>query len=173
MSKLTRRLHRFVWVNICQNATLLEITCHGLNELIFSTASRLSEKENSLMENEVDDFNGIFCNVDPEDNRVSVLFSTNELFSKFVTNLSQEFAEHKIAQKCFINIHKRENGLAVEGPGCRIWRETTFLRLAANLYRQYESDTNKNIEGTKQQATTKSTKPRNNLGHQYLSDSKQ
>ena len=30
-SKLNRRLHRFVWVNTCQNGTLLEITCHGSN----------------------------------------------------------------------------------------------------------------------------------------------
>ena len=28
-SKLKRRLHRLVWVYTCQNATLLEITCHG------------------------------------------------------------------------------------------------------------------------------------------------
>ena len=29
VSKLNRRLHRLVWVYTCQNATLLEITCHG------------------------------------------------------------------------------------------------------------------------------------------------
>ena len=29
VSKLKRRLHRLVWVNTCQNATLLDITCHG------------------------------------------------------------------------------------------------------------------------------------------------
>ena len=29
VSKLKRRLHRLVWVYSCQNATLLEITCHG------------------------------------------------------------------------------------------------------------------------------------------------
>ena len=29
VSKLNRRLHRLVWVNTCQYATLLEITCHG------------------------------------------------------------------------------------------------------------------------------------------------
>ena len=29
VSKLKRRLHRLVWVYNCQNATLLEITCHG------------------------------------------------------------------------------------------------------------------------------------------------
>ena len=28
VSKLKRRLHRLVWVYTCQNATLLEITCH-------------------------------------------------------------------------------------------------------------------------------------------------
>ena len=28
-SKLQRRLHRLVWVDTCQNATLLEITCRG------------------------------------------------------------------------------------------------------------------------------------------------
>ena len=27
--KLERRLHRLIWVYTCQNATLLEITCHG------------------------------------------------------------------------------------------------------------------------------------------------
>ena len=31
VSKLKRRLHRPVWVYTCQNATLLEITCHGSN----------------------------------------------------------------------------------------------------------------------------------------------
>ena len=30
-SKLKRRLHRLVWVYTCQNATLLEITCHCSN----------------------------------------------------------------------------------------------------------------------------------------------
>ena len=29
VSKLQKRLHRLVWVYTCQNATLLEITCHG------------------------------------------------------------------------------------------------------------------------------------------------
>ena len=29
VSKLKRRLHRLVWVYTCQNATLLEILCHG------------------------------------------------------------------------------------------------------------------------------------------------
>ena len=32
-SKLKRRLHRMVWIYTCQNATLLEITCHGSNDL--------------------------------------------------------------------------------------------------------------------------------------------
>ena len=30
-SVLKRRLHRLIWVYTCQNATLLEITCHGSN----------------------------------------------------------------------------------------------------------------------------------------------
>ena len=30
VSKLKRRLQKLVWVNTCQNATLLEITCRGL-----------------------------------------------------------------------------------------------------------------------------------------------
>ena len=29
VSKLKRRLHKLLWVYICQNATLLEISCHG------------------------------------------------------------------------------------------------------------------------------------------------
>ena len=33
VSKLNRRLHRLVWVYTCQNATLLEVTCHGSNTL--------------------------------------------------------------------------------------------------------------------------------------------
>ena len=36
VSKLKRRPHRLVWVYTCQNATLLEITCHGL---LVSTSS--------------------------------------------------------------------------------------------------------------------------------------
>ena len=29
VSKLKKRLHRLIWVYTCQNATLLEISCHG------------------------------------------------------------------------------------------------------------------------------------------------
>ena len=137
------------------------------DETIFSTDistdfSNFTEKENSLMEDGVKDrFNGIFYNVHHKDNRVSVLFATRELFTRFVSSLRKEFAEHKSTyithvqgHKCFINIHKNENGLAVTGPGCRIWRETTFLRLATSLYRQYETDTNKHIEETRRQTAS-------------------
>ena len=36
-------------------------------------------------------------------------------------------------------------------------RETTLLRLATNLYRQYETDTNKHIEETRQQTASVSS----------------
>ena len=35
VSILNRRLHRLVWVYTCQNAALLEVTCHGLYHTIF------------------------------------------------------------------------------------------------------------------------------------------
>ena len=35
VSNLKRRLHRLVWIYSCQNATLLEITCHGSNVKYF------------------------------------------------------------------------------------------------------------------------------------------
>ena len=38
----------------------------------------------------------------------------------------------------------------------RLRRETTFVRLAANLYKQYESETNKHIDESKQQSTAAS-----------------
>ena len=44
-SKLNRRLHRLVWVYICQNATLLEITCRGSKKnlaIIFLNSEMLS-----------------------------------------------------------------------------------------------------------------------------------
>ena len=43
VSKLKRRLHRLVWAYTCQNATLLEITCHGsyrLQELNATSVTR-------------------------------------------------------------------------------------------------------------------------------------
>ena len=33
VSKLKRRMHMLVWVYTCQNVTLLEITCHGSNDI--------------------------------------------------------------------------------------------------------------------------------------------
>ena len=41
VSKLKRRLHRLVWVYICQNATLLEISCTGSYYLV----TRITMKE--------------------------------------------------------------------------------------------------------------------------------
>ena len=74
--------------------------------------------------------------------------------------MRKEFAGHKSSytahaqgQKCVINIHSSENGITVSGPGCRSWRETTFLRLATYLYKQYESETNQHIDESKRQST--------------------
>lgn len=126
-----------------------------------SDISHFTEQENSLMEDGVDDrFNSIFYNVLHAENRISFLFSTRELFSKFVASLRKEFVgqkstytAHVQGHKCTINIHSSEKGISVTGPGCRIWRETTFLRLAAHLYKQYESETNHHIEESKRQST--------------------
>lgn len=134
--------------------------------------SDFTNKENSLMEDGIDDrFNGIFYNVHHSDNRVMILFATWELFTRFMSSFRKEFAEHKSSytthvqgQKCHINIHKSENGLTVTGPGCRIWRETTFIRLATNLYRQYETDTNKHLEENRHStvsAASQSSTPNN------------
>ena len=138
--------------------------------------SDYTNKENSLMEDGIDDrFNGIFYNVHHGDNRVTIMFSTWELFTRFMSSFRKEFAEHKSTytthvqgQKCYINIHKSENGLTVTGPGYRIWRETTFIRLATNLYRQYETDTNKhlvenrhsNVSAASQSSTPNSSRSR-------------
>ena len=92
---------------------------------------------------------------------VTIMFATWELFTGFMSSFRKEFAEHKSTytthvqgQKCYINIHKSENGITVTGPGYRIWRETTFIRLATNLYRQYETDTNKHLEENTQSAVS-------------------
>ena len=123
--------------------------------------SNFTEKENSIMDDGVNDrFNSIFYNVHHSENRVTILFSTRDLFCNFVTSLKKEFTGHKSSYtthaqglKCVIYIHGSENGIAVSGPGCRVWRETTFLRLATNLYKQYESETNQHIDEAKRQST--------------------
>ena len=38
--KLLRRLHRLIWVYTCQNATLLEITCHGSLIMLSATVDQ-------------------------------------------------------------------------------------------------------------------------------------
>ena len=47
VSKLKWRLHRLVWVYTCQNATLLEITCHGSYINYFVRASYVTSYASS------------------------------------------------------------------------------------------------------------------------------
>ena len=43
VSKLKRGLHRLNWVDTCQNATLVEITCHG--SIFYSNMLRVNKTE--------------------------------------------------------------------------------------------------------------------------------
>ena len=80
----------------------------------FSDLSHFTEKENPMMEDGINDkFNGIFYNVCHAENRVSFLFNTHDLYSKFLASLRKEFAGHKSSytahaqgQKCVINIQQ-------------------------------------------------------------------
>ena len=47
--KLKRRLHRLLWVYTCQNATLLEITCHGSNNIGRLRALQLSSNQRYIV----------------------------------------------------------------------------------------------------------------------------
>ena len=124
----------------------------------FSDPSHFTEKENSMMESMINlmAYSTMFTMQKTE----SHFCSTPMTFSKFLASLRKEFAGHKSSctahaqgQKCVINIHSSENGITVSGLGCRIWRETTFLRLVINLYKQYESETNQHIDESKRQST--------------------
>ena len=59
VSKLKRRLHRLVCVYICQNATLLEITCHGSINFYYALLTKgleiiaISNETINLMDKEI------------------------------------------------------------------------------------------------------------------------
>ena len=92
--------------------------------------------------------------VNKENGRITILFSTRELYTNFMDNFKRGFQSkdpkdvtltfktHIQNRKCVVTAHDPENGISLTGPGNKLWRETIFPKLAVKLYRQYEQKVN-------------------------------
>lgn len=137
-----------------------------IDEFSGFSEQELSTAEAPPIEDDVQDrFDGIFYNVISDENRFSIIFSTKELYTKFVNNLQKGFhpkqqqkymltlttrVQHK---KCITTLNETESTVTAKGPGCKLWRETTFSKLATRPYRNFEMDTNQQIEEHKNSTT--------------------
>lgn len=138
-----------------------------IDEFSGFSEQKLSTAEAPPIEDDVQDrFDGIFYyNVISDENRFSILFSTKELYTKFVNNLQKGFHPKQQQKdmitlttrvqrkKCIITLYETESTVTAKGPGCKLWRETTFSRLATRLCRNFEMETNQQIEEHKNSTT--------------------
>ena len=106
-----------------------------------------------------DRFNGILYHVHAHDGYTTIIFSSKDLFDKFVHSLEKELHPQRIGEsKANYNTHIRGKSctistdndlgtLTLNGPGRKLWRETVFNRFAY-LYQQFKTDTDADLDGS-------------------------
>lgn len=88
---------------------------------------------------------------------MTVVFSSNALYKKFVESLENElhhnvsnkgkgnFTTHLKGRRCSLSANEDECTIVITGPGHMYWRETVFIRLSLGLYRHFTLETNKEL----------------------------
>lgn len=111
-----------------------------------------------------DRFNGILYHVIPSDGQITILFSSKDLYHKFIECINKELHAKKISdEKSTYTTHIRANSdsnaasICAAGPRHKLWREVIFSRLAIRLYQQYTSETDNGISAAQQSQTSTPT----------------
>ena len=107
-----------------------------------------------------DRFNGILYHVYAHDGYTTIVFSSKDLFNKFMGAIEKELHPQQISDVranynthirgkwCTITSDTNFGTLTLNGPGCKLWRETVFIRLAYHLYQQFKSETDADLNGS-------------------------
>lgn len=113
-----------------------------------------------------DRFNGILYHVIPSEGQITILFSSKELYNKFIDSIEKElhaksisktrsnYTTHIRGRWCSLTTDSNAASICATGPGHMLWRETVFTRLAIRLYQQFTNETNEDINTTLQSQTS-------------------
>lgn len=135
----------------------------------FSTpVSRIATNEHEEKIN--DRFNGILYHVIPSDGQISILFSSTDLYRKFISSLNKElhpkqindvksnYTTHIRGKCCVLTSDNIASSISATGPGHKLWRETVFLHFAVRLYQQYANEANEVIRNAQTSQTSTPTR---------------
>lgn len=113
-----------------------------------------------------DRFNGILYHVITSDGQVTIIFSTNDLYQKFLVSLKKElsprrvsdiksmYTTHILGKYCVVSSDDSAASLTATGPAHMLWRDTVFARMAIRLYQQYAGEMEEEISRSQIQHQT-------------------
>lgn len=113
-----------------------------------------------------DRFNGILYHVIHSDGHITIIFSSKDLYNKFIDSINKElhaqqinevranYTTHVRGKGCTLISDNNAASVTASGPGCKLWRETIFLRHAAHLYQQFTREIDNEINAQTSTPTT-------------------
>ena len=122
--------------------------------------SLLAQPQTPMKRNTNDRFNGILYHVHAHDGYTTIVFSSKDLFSNFMSSMDKELHPQQISETranynthirgkwCTITSDSSFGTLTLNGPGRALWRETVFIRLTIRLYQQYKSETDTDLNSS-------------------------
>ena len=113
-----------------------------------------------------DRFNGILYHIIPSEGQITIIFSSKDLYVKFINSIDKElhaqpisevkanYTTHIRGKWCTLTSDNNAASISATGPGHKLWREKVFSRLAKRLYQQYTRETDDDINQTLSQTST-------------------
>lgn len=117
-------------------------------------------------DNITDRFNGILYHVIPDNGQITIIFSTNDLYRKFIVSIEKElnarpisdvramYTTHILGKYCVLTSDDSAASITATGPAHLLWRGTVFARLAIKLYQQYAGEMDNDISRSQIQYQT-------------------
>ena len=100
-----------------------------------------------------DRFNGILYHVIYSDGQITILFSSRDLYNKFIDSMNMELHAKKIndarsnytthikGKGCTLISDNNAASISASGPGSKLWREVIFSCHAVHLYQLFKQET--------------------------------
>ena len=138
-----------------------------LSQSLFSETS--SPLRNNC--NIVDRFNGILYHEHHFNGQISIVFSSSDLYNRFIEAIDKELHAKKInevrsnytthirGKGCTLITDSEQFSISASGQGSKLWREIVFTRMAIHLYEQFTKDMDSEISMSSPQSFNMTSTP--------------
>ena len=121
------------------------------SQSLFSEQSTPVKRATDIMTE--DRFNGILYHVIHSDGQITILFSSRDLYNKFIDAMNMElhakkmnnarsnYTTHVKGKGCTLISDNNAASISASGPGSKLWREVIFSRHAIHLYQLFKEET--------------------------------